>query len=100
MVDIAVSTANMKQAQQEFINCSAHCRKINTNLQTTIDDLTFQWSGEVASQFRTVVAEWQERFTRVTGALDLMETSLARSIGEYEKSSAMAGDQVATLRRS
>lgn len=100
MVDIAVSTASMKQAQQEFTSCASHCRTINSNLQATIDDLTFQWSGEVAAQFRTVVAEWQERFTRVTSALELMEESLGRSISEYEKSNALAGDHVASLGRS
>jgi WXG100 family type VII secretion target len=99
MANIAVSTANMKQALQEFTSCASQCRMIDSNVQTTIQNLSVAWSGDVATRFRIVMTEWQERFTRVTGALHLMEESLARSIHEYEKHNAAAGDQVQTLGR-
>ena len=99
MADIAVSTPNMKRALQEFTTSSNQCGTINNTLQSTIDSLRVAWSGDVAMRFQAVMTDWQERFTRVTGALHQMEDTLGRSITEYEKSNAAAADQIAAMGR-
>ena len=99
MADIAVSTPNMKRALQEFTTSSNQCSTINNTLQSTIESLRVAWSGDVAMRFQAVMTDWQERFTRVTGALHQMEDTLGRIITEYEKSDAEAVDHVAAMRR-
>src|SRR5215471_10589303 len=97
MVDIGISTANMRKAREAFEATANWCNSIKSSLEYTLADLGVQWTGEVAQRFQQVMNQWQVDFSRIVTALQNLEIALTENIMRYEKNNQVRLDEVNSL---
>ncbi|MGQ4436911.1 MULTISPECIES: WXG100 family type VII secretion target [unclassified Streptomyces] len=99
-VNTSVDTSGMRIAQGSFQTALDEVNATYTQMQSQIDTLRSNWSGDAATTFQGAMDTWLSDFGTVKQQLELMLQKLQANTGSYDTTHQATSDTATQLHKS